>query len=101
MDISAFCKTLNDFLDSSGVSQNSLAKRAAVPQSQISDWSKGRLKRFGKNPKKVMRVIDSYRELNMEPIPDSVLVAVRDFCGGNPDRANTLVKVINAMQALD
>jgi predicted transcriptional regulator len=101
MIIPDFCAELNNFLESSGVSQSALGKQTGVPQSQISSWTKGRLKRFGKNPKKVMIFIENYRSSKLEPIPNNVLQAVRIFCAGSKERSDILVKIITDLHLLN
>lgn len=100
MEVNSFCGALRDFLEHSGVSQNVLAQQSGVSQSQISDWSKGKLTRFGKNPKKVMAVIESYRVSSYPPIPCKVLEAVSRFCQGGDEKADALIKMIDVMESI-
>lgn len=100
MDTSLFREELTLFLNTSGVSQNALARGAEVPQSQISDWKREEPKRFGKNAKKVMRFIENYRKTDEESLPEEVVVAVRKFCVGDKDKCAFLVNILESLQPL-
>lgn len=100
MDILAFRARLVAYLRESGVSQNELSKLSGVPQSQISGWVHGGGRRFGKNNKKVMEVIEAYYRSSECPIPDVVAVAVREFCGGSKEKAEILAEIIFSLRVL-
>ena len=98
MEVNTFCDALRGFLEHSGVSQNSLAKQSGVSQSQISDWSKGKLTRFGKNPKKVMDIIDSYQKSHVKNVSKKVIDAVADYCGGSSEKELKLIKLLELIK---
>lgn len=100
MNVTKFHEELNQFLDTSGVSQNALARGTGVPQSQISDWKKEVPKRFGKNPKKVMRFIENYRKSDEEPFPEELITVVRSFCEGDNDKYTFLIAIIKSLHPL-
>ena len=100
MDILDFRKELIEYLNVSGCSQNELSKQSGVPQSQISSWVNGSGKRFTKNSKRVMRVIEGYRKSDEMPIPENVASVVRAFCRGNKQRAEILAQMIKSLQPL-
>ena len=100
MTIDLFIKELQDFLSNSGISQNELAQRAGVPQSQVSDWSKGKIKRFGKNAKKVLDVIESYRISDSTPLPKDLQTVIRDFYGGKKENSDLLIGLISSLKPL-
>lgn len=100
MDIYTFRLTLVEYLDSSGVSQSELSKEAKIPQSQISSWVNGGGKRYGKNPRKVMSIIENYRTSDEAPIPSNVAKAVKDFCGGSKKRSEILTSMIESLQSI-
>jgi Predicted transcriptional regulator with an HTH domain len=100
MDVSAFRNELIAYFEDSGISQNELSKLAGVPQSQLSSWINGSGKRFGRNSRKVMRVIDNYRKSDEAPIPENVADAVRQFCRGSKERSDILEKAIRSLQPL-
>ncbi|CAM3009232.1 helix-turn-helix transcriptional regulator [Pseudoalteromonas fuliginea] len=98
MKVDVFCELLKNFLEHSGVSQNMLAKQSGVSQSQISDWSKGKLTRFGRNPKKVMGVIENYRKSQREVISEGVFEAVIDFCQGSVEKEKKLIQLLELLK---
>ncbi len=100
MNVETFRSELITFLDSSGVSQKALADRAGIRQSQISEWRKGNIKRFGKNPKKVIEAIKNYRNSDALPIPEEVQTALRAFCADDPSRFDVVIDIINSIQSL-
>lgn len=100
MDTLIFREELTEFLNTSGVSQNALARGAEVPQSQISDWSREAPKRFGKNAKKVMRFIENYRKSDEESLPEEVVVAIRKFCVGDKGKYAFLVNMLETLHPL-
>lgn len=100
MQLDNFSILLTDYLANSGVSQNRLAAHAEVPQSQISAWANGSGKRFGKNARKVLDVIENYRTSDQQPIPENVASAVREFCRGKQENAEILANMIRSLQPL-
>ncbi|WP_018416539.1 helix-turn-helix domain-containing protein [Teredinibacter turnerae] len=100
MDVIKFQGELNQFLNTSGVSQNTLAKQAGVSQSQISDWKNAAPKRFSRNPKKVMTFIENYRKSDAEQLPEEVVRVVRNFCAGDNERYAFLVRMIESLHPL-
>ena len=64
MKFTEFKSTLKQFLSNSGMSQNELAIKAQVPQSQMCNWANGKGVRYTKNAKKVIDAIENYRKQN-------------------------------------
>lgn len=100
MNPNSFKIELQEFLSTTGISQNQLSKEARVPQSQISDWNKGKMKRFGKNAKRVLNVIENYRLSDEAKLPEDLQQVVRDFYGGKQENCELLKRLITSLKPI-
>lgn len=98
MQIDDFRKTLIEFLDETGMSKNQLASSAGVSQSQISDWSNGKGKRFTEKSKKVVNFIEDYRNSSNQRIPENIESAVRTLLNGDKSRTDALENILNSLR---
>ena len=98
MELDSFFLQLEDFLSDTGVSKNALAAMANVPQSQVSNWSNKRGKRFTRNARKVMDAIESYRMQGLTPIPSDIEKKVRSIISLSPSNADLVRDVLDALQ---
>ncbi|RUO46211.1 hypothetical protein [Pseudidiomarina donghaiensis] len=81
------------------MSKNALAKKAGVPQSQVSNWSRGIGKRFTENAKKVVETMDELSQGQYQkPIPEEIESAVRVAWNGDPKRAKLICDVLNTLE---
>lgn len=94
MTITDFQNTLNLFLEEYGMSKNELARRTNVPQSQISDWSNGKGKRFTMNAKRVVDFIVNYRKSPKQPLPENIENAVRNLMDGSNERNKAIEEIL-------
>ena len=97
MNFYKFHQELQSFLNDTGMSRNALAKKAGVPQSQVSNWSHGKGKRFTENSLKVMSVINEYRNTQQPPLPKEIEEAVRRAWDGDSSRIGLICDVLHAL----
>ena len=100
MQIDEFRKKLNEFLDETGMSKNQLASNAGVSQSQISDWSNGKGKRFTQKSMKVIYFIEDYRSSSDQKIPKSIEAAVRILLKGDNSKVEALENILKSLKGL-
>jgi len=66
-------------------------------QTQISDWSNGKGKRFTEKSKRVINFIEDYRNSPNQRIPENIESAVRALLNEDKLRADAIEKILNSL----
>lgn len=99
MPIQKFENRLNKFLNDSGMSKNALAKTLKISQSQVSNLSNGKAKRWTKNTKKIDDFIREYHQSNTK-IPPKIEQIIKQILTKNHQNETQILSILEAINSL-